>query len=32
MRHPTVQGLSLQAVTLLLIAGGLWFNRAQQAS
>jgi len=29
--HPTEQGLTLQALTLLLIAGGFWFNRRKVA-
>ncbi|MEB2332299.1 cytochrome c/FTR1 family iron permease [Nitrosomonas europaea] len=29
--HPTGQGLTLQALTLLLIAGGFWFNRRKTA-
>jgi high-affinity iron transporter len=27
--HPTAQSLVLQALTLALIAGGLWSNRAK---
>ncbi len=30
--HPTAQGLALQVITLVLILGGLWFNRRQAAS
>jgi high-affinity iron transporter len=28
--HPTAQGLALQLLTLLLVAGGIWFNRSRQ--
>lgn len=30
--HPTAQGLALQVITVVLIAGGLWFNRRRAAS
>jgi high-affinity iron transporter len=30
--HPTAQGLTLQVITLVLILGGLWFNRRQTAT